>query len=139
MKIRFAAPAAALLLLLALTGCANETAGETVSAGQESPVAAESEAAHELTVACANAFSKAEADLHTMYNSALEDDEAAFTAAIEPLFSECESPADLYAGGVKHPFVYGFTDGNPDRTTLQIYCGGHEATPACADMDSFQP
>ena len=141
MKIHIAAPAAALLLLLAMTGCANETAGVAVPAGQAPPpAAAESAAAHELTETCDSAFSKAEADLHSMYNSDLEDDEAAFTAALDPLFSACESPADLYAGGVKHPFVYGLTDGAYlDRMTLEIYCGGYEATPACTGMDSFQP
>ncbi|WP_146069343.1 hypothetical protein [Cryobacterium sp. Y11] len=140
MKIRFVAPAAA-LLLLTLTGCTNDTGKNTSPKEQEPAATAESAAAaYELTTACASAFSKAEVDLHTMYDSGLEDDEAAFTAALDPLFYACESPADLYAGGVEHPFVYGLTDGlYLDKMTLKIYCGGYEATSACTDMDSFQP
>ncbi|TFD19987.1 hypothetical protein [Cryobacterium sp. TMT2-23] len=140
MKIRFVA-AAATVLLLALTGCTNDTGGNSAPVGETPAATAESAAAaHKLTAACASAFSEAEVDLHAMYDSGLEDDEAAFTAALDPLFGACESPADLYAGGVKHPFVYGLTDGlYLDRTTLKIYCGGYEATPACTGMDSFQP
>ncbi|MBB5643644.1 hypothetical protein BJ997_004255 [Cryobacterium roopkundense] len=93
-----------------------------------------------MTTACASAFEQSEVDLHTMYDSGRENDEVAFTAALDPLFDACESPADLYAGGVKYPYVYGLTDGlYLDAMTLKIYCSGYEATPACTDMDSFKP
>jgi hypothetical protein len=139
LRIHLATPVAAFLLAISLAGCTSGGGEETTPVAQESTTT-EAQAAPELTAACASAFSAAEADLRAMYAKALEDDEAEFTAAIAPLFIACESPADLYAGGMEYPYVYGLTDAAYlDKVTLQIYCGGQEATAACTGMDTFKP
>jgi hypothetical protein len=93
----------------------------------------------EPTPACESAFSTADVNLHAMYEKNLVDDEAEFTAILAPIFSACENPADLYAAVKNHPYVYGYTKGVPDRSTMIIYCQGNETTPACTGIESFQP
>lgn len=73
------------------------------------------------------------------YEAAVAEDEAAFSAIVDPLYTECQNPEQFVEGARAYPFVVGLTGPEfVDEITLMSYCSGREETPACTDYESFE-
>jgi len=91
------------------------------------------------TERCKEGFADAEVRLDAHYAkwgvvdpADFDQEEAEWSAAIDPLYDACSSAAEFMETGKLYPAVFGVTGAEfVDAMTVQIYCSGHESRPAC--------